>query len=63
MTKIQVRRGSAVAWSAANPVLAAGEPGFDETAKRMKVGDGRHLSQRTGSLQRDGSAASRSDLA
>ena len=40
MTKIQVRRGSAVAWSAANPVLAAGEPGFDETAKRMKVGDG-----------------------
>lgn len=40
MTKIQVRRGSAVAWSAANPVLAAGEPGFDETAKRMKMGDG-----------------------
>lgn len=40
MTKIQVRRGTAAAWSAANPTLAAGEPGYDSTNKRMKMGDG-----------------------
>lgn len=40
MTKIQFRRGTASAWTAANPVLDEGEPGWDETSHRPKFGDG-----------------------
>lgn len=39
-TKIQWRRGTAAAWTAANPVLAAGEPGLETDTKKRKVGDG-----------------------
>ena len=38
--RIQVRRGTAADWTAANPTLAAGEVGFDTTSNKMKVGDG-----------------------
>src|SRR5215210_2026704 len=37
---IQLRRGSAAAWAAANPILAAGEEGYDLDSRRRKVGDG-----------------------
>lgn len=39
-TRIQVRRGSTTDWSTANPVLAAGEIGFDTTTSNVKIGDG-----------------------
>jgi hypothetical protein len=38
--KIQVRRGTTAEWTAANPVLAIGEPGFDTDLKRLKFGNG-----------------------
>lgn len=37
---IEFRHGTAEEWATANPVLAEGEPGWDETAGRVKVGDG-----------------------
>ena len=37
---IQSRRGSSAQWSAANPILAEGEIGYDSTTKQIKVGDG-----------------------
>lgn len=40
MTLIRVRRGTSAQWATANPVLAAGEPGFDSTLRRVKFGDG-----------------------
>jgi hypothetical protein len=38
--KIQWRRGTAAAWTAANPVLSAGTPGFESDTGKFKVGDG-----------------------
>lgn len=38
--KIQVRRGTAAEWAAANPILAAGEFGLDTTNDALKIGDG-----------------------
>lgn len=38
--KFQCRRGTTAQWSAANPILADGEPGFDTTVKQLKWGDG-----------------------
>ena len=41
IAQIQMRRGTTAEWAAASPVtLVAGEPGYDTTLKRMKVGDG-----------------------
>ncbi len=37
---IQFRRGTLPQWTAANPVLASGEPGIDLTNMLLKVGDG-----------------------
>src|SRR5690554_3613740 len=37
---IAVRRGTAAEWTAANPVLAAGEPGLETDTGIFKVGDG-----------------------
>jgi len=37
---IQVKRGTAAAWTSANTVLAAGEIGFETDARKIKVGDG-----------------------
>jgi len=36
----QYRRGTTAEWTAANPVLALGEPGIDTTLKTIKFGDG-----------------------
>jgi hypothetical protein len=39
-TRMQQRRGLASQWTAANPVLAAGEIGFETDTKKFKMGDG-----------------------
>jgi hypothetical protein len=40
ITTIQLRRGTLAAWTSANPVLAAGEPGFESDTNKLKFGDG-----------------------
>jgi hypothetical protein len=40
MATIQKRRGTAAQWTTANPVLAAGEEGFESDTRKSKVGDG-----------------------
>jgi hypothetical protein len=40
---IQVKRGTAAAWTSANTVLAAGEIGFETDTRRFKVGDGSNV--------------------
>lgn len=37
---IQLRRGTAAQWTAANPVLAAGEPAFESDTGKFKIGTG-----------------------
>jgi hypothetical protein len=37
---LEFRRGTAAAWTAANPVLAAGEPGWESDTNKLKIGDG-----------------------
>ena len=39
-TLLQLRKGTASAWVAANPVLEVGEPGFESDTKKFKIGDG-----------------------
>lgn len=38
--RIQLRRGTAAEWTAANPVLALGEPGHERDTGKLKLGDG-----------------------
>jgi hypothetical protein len=38
--RIQLARGTAAAWTASNPVLLAGEAGWESDTGQMKVGDG-----------------------
>jgi hypothetical protein len=38
--RIQLRRGTAAEWAAANPVLAVGEPGVETDTGKQKFGDG-----------------------
>lgn len=40
MTLIKMKRGTSVSWATTNPILAAGEPGFEIDTGQMKVGDG-----------------------
>ena len=37
---IQFRRGAAAEWTAANPVLLAGELGYETDTNKFKIGDG-----------------------
>jgi hypothetical protein len=39
-TRMQQRRGTAAQWTAANPILAAGEIGFETDSGKFKMGDG-----------------------
>jgi hypothetical protein len=39
-TVIKLRRSTTSQWETTNPVLASGEPGFDTTLNKMKVGNG-----------------------
>jgi Major tropism determinant N-terminal domain len=38
--RIQLRRDTAANWTRENPILSQGEPGFDLTENKLKVGDG-----------------------
>ena len=38
--QIQLRNGTAAQWTAANPILAAGEVGIESDTKKQKFGDG-----------------------
>jgi hypothetical protein len=40
IAQLQVRRGTAAQWTAANPILAAGEFGLETDTGRIKIGDG-----------------------
>ena len=42
-TRLQLRRGTTAQWAAATDPLLAGEPGFNFTTKRLKIGDGTSL--------------------
>lgn len=39
-TKLQIRRGTASAWTAANPTLSQGEMGIETDTRKLKIGDG-----------------------
>ena len=39
-TQIQLRRGTAAAWTSANPTLAQGEFGVETDTYKLKLGDG-----------------------
>jgi hypothetical protein len=39
-TRMQQRRGTATQWTTANPILAAGEIGFETNTNKFKIGDG-----------------------
>ena len=39
-TRMQQRRGTATQWTSGNPVLAAGEIGFETNTNKFKIGDG-----------------------
>lgn len=39
-TRMQQRRGTAAQWSSANPILAAGEIGFESDSGEFRIGDG-----------------------
>jgi hypothetical protein len=39
-TRMQQRRGTAAQWTAANPILAAGEIGFETDTSKFKIGNG-----------------------
>ncbi len=39
-TRMQQRRGTAAQWSSANPILAAGEIGFETDTGKFKIGNG-----------------------
>jgi hypothetical protein len=38
--RIVIRRDTAAAWTAANPVLLNGEWGYETDARKLKIGDG-----------------------
>lgn len=39
-TRIQIKRGTAASWTAANPILSAGELGLETDTSKLKVGNG-----------------------
>lgn len=39
-TTFKLKRGSAQAWKEQNPILAAGEPGYELDTHKLKIGDG-----------------------
>lgn len=57
MTIIRLRRGSAAAWTSANPILAAGEPGVELDTGFEKIGDGTHHWANLGYTKGPGSGA------
>ena len=39
-TTFKLKRGTAARWVELNPILDAGEPGFEYDTKKLKIGDG-----------------------
>lgn len=39
-SQIRLRRATAAVWTARNPVLGVGEPGYETDTGKLKVGDG-----------------------
>jgi hypothetical protein len=39
-TTLKLKRGAAATWERLNPVLAAGEPGFEIDTGKLKIGNG-----------------------
>lgn len=39
MNRIRLKRANSIRWSELNPILAAGEPGYETDTGRMKIGD------------------------
>ena len=61
-TRMQQRRGTAAQWTSANPVLAAGEIGFETDTNKFKMGDGVNTwSNLTYFIDEDGVAGSLGD--
>lgn len=52
-TTFQFKRGTTAAWQNNNPILRAGEPGFDLTNKKLKIGDGVHTYSELPDINRD----------
>ena len=50
---IQFKRGTTAAWEANGLILAAGEPGFNLTDKKLKIGDGIHTYDELPEVNRD----------
>lgn len=40
MFTLKFRRGTAARWAETNPILDAGEPGYETDTDRFKIGDG-----------------------
>ena len=40
MSVIQFKRGTSERWKEINPILESGEPGFEYTTNKLKIGDG-----------------------
>jgi len=40
LTSVRMRRGTASAWTAANPILDVGEFGYESSTTKFKIGDG-----------------------
>lgn len=40
VVKLKLRRDTSANWASKNPILSAGEPGWDVSNKRLKIGDG-----------------------
>lgn len=55
---IKVRQDTATNWAAKNPVLSAGEFGFDTTNKVLKIGDGATAWSGLSSIQFEGGGSS-----
>lgn len=39
-SEFRIRRGTAQRWEELNPILAAGEPGYEKDTGQLKIGDG-----------------------
>lgn len=40
-TTFQLKRADSLTWLSLNPILSAGEPGFELDTHRLKIGDGK----------------------
>jgi len=55
---VKVKRATAARWSSVNPVLAAGEFGYETDTRKLKLGDGTSSWTQLSYLQAEGSSGS-----